>query len=66
MRVWKSEASRTEDRRPSKWGYVLAASEEEALDMCKQTSDLPFNWVHMKSDRMLWPGTPGERVNWSE
>lgn len=64
MRVWKLEASLTEERHPSKWGYALASSTEEALDICIMTSGLPLNWVHEKHPDMLWPGVPGERVSW--
>ena len=65
MRVWKLEASLSEERHPSEWGYALASSAEEALELCKATSGVPFNWVHAKHPDMLWPGPPGKQVDWS-
>lgn len=65
MRVWKLEASLTEERHPSKWGYALASSADEALERYKETSGLPFNWVHAKHFEMLWPGSPDRQVDWS-
>lgn len=64
MRVWKLEASRTEERHPSKWGYALAATREEAIRLCTATSGMPFNFVHEKHPDMIWPGCPGETVCW--
>lgn len=65
MRVWKLEASRSEEKQHSKWGWALALSGEEALELCKNTSGLPFNWVHEKHTDMLWPGVPAKQVDWS-
>ena len=65
MRVWKLEASLSDERHTSKWGYALASSAEEALELCKNTSGLPFNWVHEKHTDLHWPGVPGEQVDWS-
>lgn len=64
MRVWKLEASWTEDRLTSKWGEALASTREEALEICKSTSGCPFNFVHEKHPKMLWPGIPGKVVCW--
>ncbi len=65
MRVWKLEACRDNDRHSSRWGYALAGSADEALAMAKETSGLPYNWVHEKHPDMLWPGRPGEAIEWS-
>lgn len=65
MRVWKLEASQNEERHPSRWGYALAESADEALVLCKATSSLPFNYVLEKHPAMIWPGVPGEQVCWS-
>ena len=64
MRVWKLEANRYEDRLASRWGYALAATADEALEIARATSGLPLNWVHEKHPEMLWPGPPGARVDW--
>jgi hypothetical protein len=64
MRVWKLEASQTEERHPSRWGYALADSRDEAMALCMATSGLPCNFVHEKHPAMLWPGREGEHVSW--
>lgn len=64
MRVWKLEASRDEKCHPSRWGYALARTAEEAYEIAKITSGLPYNWVHEKHPEMIWPGVPGECVDW--
>lgn len=64
MRVWKLEASATEERHPSIWGYALAETRNEALAIASETSGLPFNWVHEKHPEMLWPGRPCDTVDW--
>lgn len=64
MRVWKLEASAIEDRHPSHWGYALAATREEAMELCTATSLMPLNFVHEKHPDMIWPGQPGENVCW--
>lgn len=64
MRVWKLEACRDEERRPSRWGYALAETAGEAIELAQATSGLPFNWVHEKHPDMIWPGVPGQRIDW--
>lgn len=64
MRVWKLEASATEERLPSNWGYALAETSEAALQIARSTSGLPFNWVHEKHPDMIWSGIPGTTVDW--
>lgn len=65
MRVWKLEASSELKRIYCRWGYALADSADEALDLCKATSGLPFNYIHEKHPAMLWSGVPDERVCWN-
>lgn len=65
MRVWKLEASRDEDRHPSQWGYALAETADEALELAQRTSGLPHNWVHALRPEMIWPGVPGQSVDWT-
>lgn len=65
MRVWKLEASRDKERHPSRWGYAMAETASKALEMAQATSGMPFNWVHEKHPDMIWPGKPGQNVDWS-
>ena len=65
MRVWKLEACRYEDGIGSRWGYALAETKEDALELATTTSGLPFIWVHEKHPNMLWPGVAGQTVSWS-
>lgn len=64
MRVWKLEACRDDERITSRWGYALAETEGDALELCRATSGLPFNVVLERHPDLLWPGVPGERVSW--
>lgn len=64
MRVWKLEACHDEDRIGSRWGFALAETAEDALELCRATSGRPLNWVHEKHPEMLWPGAPGAVVDW--
>ena len=65
MRVWKLEACRDEERLSSRWGYALAETADAALELAQSTSGLPYNWVHEKHPEMVWPGAPGQRVDWT-
>ena len=65
MQVWKLEACKNEQRHPSRWGFALAQTRDEALALCRETSGLPFNWVYEKAQEMQWPGRPGEVVDWT-
>ena len=65
MRVWKIEASLSEERHPSRWGFALAETADTALAMCKATSGMPFNFVHEKHPEMFWPGRIGGVIDWS-
>ncbi len=65
MRVWKLEACQSEERIICRWGYALAETSNEALDIAKATSGTAFNWAHEKHPAMLWPGKPGRIVSWS-
>lgn len=65
MRVWKLEACADHGRIGCRWGYALAGTAAEALEIARATSGLPFNWVHEKDPAMLWPGAPGARVEWT-
>lgn len=65
MRVWKLEAAREDDWMCPRQGHVLAASRAEALAICQATSGLPYNRVHEKHPAMLWPGPPGETLDWT-
>lgn len=65
MRVWKLEAAQDESRHPSRWGYALAKSYEDALAMCRESSGLPINIVHEKHPDMRWPGVSGSRLCWN-
>lgn len=62
MRTCEAEAKRAPDYLPSRWGYVRASTEAEALAVCKKTSGLPYNSVHQEPVEMIWPGIAGE--NW--
>lgn len=64
MRVWKLQASKAFEVGITRWGYALANTAEEALEICRSTSGQPFNLVHEKHPDMLWPGRPGEVVSW--
>src|SRR6056297_1383363 len=39
-------------RHPSKWGYALAATRDEAMELCTATSEMPFKLVHEKHPDM--------------
>ncbi len=65
MRVWKLQASKDEERIINRWGYAFTETAEEALELARNTSGLPLNWVHEKHPAMLWPGQPGKKVSWS-
>ena len=64
MRVGRLEASRDEAWMPSRWGYALAGSTDEALELARRTSGLPYNRVHEKHPKTLWPGVPGKTLEW--
>ena len=64
MRVWKLEASRDGTWMPSRWGFALAGSASEALELAKLTSGLPFNRVHAKPTEMIWLGATGKILEW--
>lgn len=65
MRVWKLEACHDDERIACRWGYTLAATATEALEMAKASSGLPYNWIHEKHPDMMWPGRPGEVIDWN-
>lgn len=65
MAIWKLEACRDDERIGCRWGFVVAATEAEALAAVRETSGFPFVWVHRMRDGMIWPGVLGQTLYWS-
>lgn len=65
MQIWKLEACPDDERIGCRWGYVVAASEAEAVEMGRKTSGLPVVSAHKMRKEMIWPGAPLETLFWS-
>lgn len=65
MVMCKLEACRDDERIGCRWGFVVAETEAEAVAAGRETSGCPFVWAHRMRDGMLWPGAPGQTLDWS-
>ncbi len=65
MRVWKLQASDSDDWLPSFWGYALAHTSEEAMRLGLGDSSKRLIRVYEKHPAMIWPGAPSARIEWT-
>jgi hypothetical protein len=65
MRVWKIQASDSDDWLPSSWGYVLANTAEEAIQIAASASSKRLIRAHKKHSSMLWSGATNTKVDWT-
>jgi len=65
MRVWKLQASNNGEWLPSSWGYALAETAEEAIQLGAGPSSKRLIRAHEKHPAMLWPGAPSALVEWT-